>query len=256
MGLKLPDGTILNGAGDLGDTSYWVTTTGGINYPDGLIGIWRWDPTYTLDVIGNIKCTEELVVGNLDETDVLLTLEGDHGFTDTQFKLISWSENNANQGGLDIDASYGGSHTAIQAWRNNYQPWVYDWSDLALQPHGGNVGIGITNPGYTLNVSGDINVSGDYYISGTPIADFVFDEDYSVASIEEHARLMWENKHLPKVSGENDLGNEPYSMSERREQMLEELEIAHIYIERLNATVTTMQDMIEEMRQEINNLKQ
>ena len=111
----------------------------------------------------------------------------------------------------------------------------------------GNLGIGTSIPAYKLDVEGDINVSGAYYNSGTPVADFVFDPGYLIHSIEYHAGSMWENGHLPMVAGEDELGDQPYSMSERREQTLAELEIAHIYIHRLNQTIAELEERILEL---------
>lgn len=260
-GFMLPDGTLIDEAADLGttETVYWASTTGGINYDDGFVGIKRWNPSYTLDVVGDMKLTEELTVGNNEDTDILLQLIGMNTFTDTQFRLMSHSSGGANQGGIDIDAVT--DYTCIQAWRNTVSPWDPDPADLALQPDGGQVGIGTTSPIYELDVVGNINVTGDYYDNGA-LADYVFDEEYDFLSIEEHAQIMWENKHLPNVFGKDDLGDKPYSMSERREQILEELEIAHIYINQLNSTLNTLldtvesqQNTIEQLQQEIGNLK-
>ena len=59
---------------------------------------------------------------------------------------------------------------------------------------------------------------------------------------------MWENKHLPMVAGKDDLGDNLYSMSERREQILEELEIAHIYIEQLYNEIKDLKAEIAELK--------
>ena len=41
-----------------------------------------------------------------------------------------------------------------------------------------------------------------------------FIENYTMLSIEEHAQAMWENKHLPKVVGKDDLGDKPSQSTE------------------------------------------
>ncbi|MBN1782820.1 hypothetical protein JW948_16910 [bacterium] len=103
----------------------------------------------------------------------------------------------------------------------------------------GRVGIGTTNPNGLLEVNGgNIRVTGGSFIDdGTPlnVPDYVFETDYQLESIEEHAAFMWEHKHLPAVASARVIrsSQDGYSMSERREQMLEELEKAHIYIEQL-----------------------
>ena len=38
---------------------------------------------------------------------------------------------------------------------------------MRIEP-AGNVGIGLTNPAYKLDVDGDINITGTYRVNGTP----------------------------------------------------------------------------------------
>ncbi len=68
-------------------------------------------------------------------------------------------------------------------------------------------------------------------------------------TIEEHSDFMWNNKHLPALKSADEIkSGGSYDISERREQMLEELEKAHIYIEQLNNHIKEL-----EKRNEINN---
>lgn len=70
--------------------------------------------------------------------------------------------------------------------------------------------------------------------------DAVFDPElYTVPSIEEHAALMWENKHLPAV-GPTGPGI-PINVTEKMLRMLNELEHAHIYIEQLHTRVAQLE---------------
>ncbi len=96
-----------------------------------------------------------------------------------------------------------------------------------------------------------VDITGSLFINGidntTP--DYVFDPDFELESIEEHAALMWENKHLPALApgqiGED--GKAVIDVANRSQGVLEELEKAHIYIEQLNAAIQHMQTRLGQL---------
>lgn len=74
------------------------------------------------------------------------------------------------------------------------------------------------------------------------IADYVFDDEYNLESIDEHARFMFKNKHLPAL---DSIKTFLRSDSERRrEQIVEELEKAHIYIYELKKEIQELKKKI------------
>ncbi|TMM51300.1 hypothetical protein [Sulfitobacter sabulilitoris] len=90
-----------------------------------------------------------------------------------------------------------------------------------------------------LILSGSLTTGGSGACSSTP-CDAVFDpEVYTVPSIAEHAKEMWQNKHLPAVGP--TLVGDPINMTEKMLRMLNELEHAHIYIEQLHGRVETLE---------------
>ncbi|MBN1779559.1 hypothetical protein JW948_00400 [bacterium] len=116
----------------------------------------------------------------------------------------------------------------------------------------GKVGIGTTSPAGTLDVYGSIYQSG-----GVLHADYVFEEDYELESIEEHAKFMWGNKHLksiPKLKTNED-GQEIVEIGSHRKGIVEELEKAHIYIEQLNKKIEIQQKSIQEQQIQIKTLR-
>jgi hypothetical protein len=95
----------------------------------------------------------------------------------------------------------------------------------------GNVGISTTTP------AGKLDVNGTIYQRGSQLhADYVFEPDYSLESIEEHAEYMWQNKHLKAIPAakKDKTGQEVVEIGSHRKGIVEELEKAHIYIEQLN----------------------
>ena len=116
---------------------------------------------------------------------------------------------------------------------------------------GGNVGIGTTNPAATLDVNGSI-----YQRGGQLHADYVFEEDYKLESIEEHAEYMWREKHLLAVSPvrKDDQGREIVEYGSRMRGILEELEKAHIYIEQLNQRNKGLERKLRDVQQAVAGL--
>jgi hypothetical protein len=87
----------------------------------------------------------------------------------------------------------------------------------------------------SLNGSGNLTISGTLTTGGPTCAtgcDAVFDADYDLPSIQEHAEAMWQKKHLPNVGP--TLPHQPVNLSEQYGRLLNELETAHIYIEQLD----------------------
>ncbi len=105
----------------------------------------------------------------------------------------------------------------------------------------GNVGIGTTSP------SGKLDVNGSIYQRGSSLhADYVFEPDYKLESIEEHADFMWSNKHLKAIpkAKVDEQGLEIVEVGSHRKGIVEELEKAHIYISELNEEMKEYKDSI------------
>jgi hypothetical protein len=81
-----------------------------------------------------------------------------------------------------------------------------------------------------------VDITGNLVVSGTITPDFVFEPDFQLESIEEHANYMWTNKHLAAVGAAvvDENGDHRVNVGNRAQATLEELEKAHIYIQQLN----------------------
>ena len=111
-----------------------------------------------------------------------------------------------------------------------------------------NVGIRTNSPVGALDVNGSI-----YQRGGLLHADYVFEPEYELESVEEHAQFMWKNKHLkaiPKASADKN-GLEIVEVGSHRRGIVEELEKAHIYIEQLNNKIKNMEAQLNELTAQV-----
>lgn len=139
-------------------------------------------------------------------------------------------------------------------------------NSFVIKASTGNIGVGTSSPkekmeikgGNLLMEGGDINLNGGSVIEGAgkiKLADYVFENDYQLETIEKHAEFMWANKHLPALKSAKDLEAEgKINISERREQIVEELEKAHIYIEQLNNEIKTLKNKNEVLEEKYKEL--
>ena len=84
-------------------------------------------------------------------------------------------------------------------------------------------------------------------------SDYVFESDYQLESIAEHAEYMWKHKHLPAVPKvkRDSQGQEVLEIGAHRRGILEELEKAHIFIEKLNKMLKAQQKEIDVLKRQL-----
>lgn len=107
-----------------------------------------------------------------------------------------------------------------------------------------------------LDPDGNLNIKGSVITGGVTCGggcDRVFDADYDLPSIEEHAAEMWDKKHLPNVGP--TIENQPINLSDKTGRMLNELEKAHIYIAHLNTEKNAMRSEIEDLKSRLSELE-
>jgi hypothetical protein len=80
-------------------------------------------------------------------------------------------------------------------------------------------------------------------------ADYVFEPDYQLESIEEHTAFMMQEKHLSAVpkAQRDESGSEIVEYDSLMKGLLEELEKAHLYIARVSEVVKEQQRALSEL---------
>ena len=115
----------------------------------------------------------------------------------------------------------------------------------------GKVGIGTTNPGYKLDVAGDIRATGTVRanevkvtVNGAP--DFVFAPDYRLRPLAEVEQFIAANRHLPEIAPAAEMEQNGVNMGELQMQLLQKVEELTLYM-------IEQQKLIEAMELRIKN---
>jgi hypothetical protein len=121
----------------------------------------------------------------------------------------------------------------------------------------GDVGIGVSNPQYRLDVAGiihansiitDNTIQAREIIVTTTGADFVFAKDYQLRPLSEVKAFIQENQHLPEIPSAQEMQENGVSVSELQIQLLQKIEELTLYI-------IQQEQIIQELRQEVEQLK-
>ncbi|MFZ1530428.1 MAG: hypothetical protein WAT19_16860 [Ferruginibacter sp.] len=92
----------------------------------------------------------------------------------------------------------------------------------------GNVGIGTTNPTYKLSVNGNIRSKEVVVESGW--ADYVFNEEYKLKSLEEVEAFIRANKHLPNIPSAAEIEKNGLQLGDTQKKMMEKIEELTLYV--------------------------
>lgn len=124
-------------------------------HSSGNIGIGTLNPGFKLDVNGTAR-----VVGKLNS--VGLSVGG------LQAATASSSTAVADMGGGDVHTYFGSydGASSYATWLQALRPSDQLTFPMAINPNGGNVGIGTANPAYKLDVNGTARVSGSMLVNG------------------------------------------------------------------------------------------
>ncbi len=187
----------------------------------GNVGIGMTNPTQKLDVAGNV------MVYN----DILALGGGSYGYQADagavrmpNNKNIAW-RNSANSANLYLTAT-----------PTNQFAFV-----------GGNVLIGQTtqvNSAYKLDINGSARAN--EIVVNTNGADFVFEEGYKLASLDEVEKHIKTKKHLPGIASAKEMQENGVGVSELQTKLLQKVEELTLY-------VIELKKQNDEMKKKIGN---
>jgi hypothetical protein len=113
-----------------------------------------------------------------------------------------------------------------------------------------------TMPEFRIDTGGNVTLEGSITTAGGTCGsgcDAVFDPNYDLQTIQEHAEEMFSKKFLPNVGPTEE--NKPINLTDKLGRMLNELEKAHIYIAQLNDEKRALQSRVEAQEARLEKLE-
>lgn len=212
-------------------------TNGNSYFNGGNVGIGTENPQFKFEVNGDIK-----------SNNIILPLQGklsislDDNFT-YQDKAIGhysfgWVSDSWNTGGPTL-------------WQSAYAGIKFFTAGryrMGINTNG-NVGIGTENPQNKLDVNGTIRATEVKVETGW--ADFVFDKDYKLPTLQEVENHINEHKHLPDIPSEAEVKENGVSLGEMQAKLLQKIEELTLYTIELNKTVKEQGELIQELKSKL-----
>ena len=105
----------------------------------------------------------------------------------------------------------------------------------------GNVGIGTTNPTSKLTVAGNIN-SREVKVTVDAGADFVFENNYNLPSLDSVDKYIKENKHLPEIASADEMKKDGINLSQMNIKLLQKIEELTLYSIEQNKKINKLEE--------------
>lgn len=114
--------------------------------------------------------------------------------------------------------------------------------------NGGKVGIGTEHPDKELTVNGMVHTS-EVLVSAVG-ADFVFEDDYKLRTLEEVENYINENKHLPEIASAMEMKQNGVELGDMGTKLLQKIEELTLYAIELKKKNKELSEKIEAMKKE------
>jgi hypothetical protein len=136
-------------------------------------------------------------------------------------------------GNITIGTWLSNSYSPVGGWlgtRSNH-PLMFFTNNGGAQMiirQSGNVGIGTSNPAYKLSVNGTIQSKELIVESGW--ADYVFDKNYKLLTLDEVETFIKQNNHLPNIPSAKEIEEKGLHLGDTQRRMMEKIEELTLYV--------------------------
>ncbi|MCT3907097.1 hypothetical protein HZQ01_16695 [Elizabethkingia anophelis] len=118
----------------------------------------------------------------------------------------------------------------------------------------GNVGIGTTNPQNKLDVNGTVHAK-EVKVDMAGWADFVFEKEYHLPTLDEVEQHIHEKGHLPNIPNTKEVMENGISLGENQKLLLQKIEELTLYSIEQNKLNKEQSELLRQQQQEIQNLR-
>ena len=175
---------------------------------------------------------------------------GSSGFT-TELKDVPFAINSTNKVGSWVDFVIGDNPgkknaTQLQLYYNSGSAGIFQQKSSSLEigiysngtyhtdalviNNNGNIGIGtkVKPVNYKLAVEGKIGAR-EVVVTQVSWADFVFEDDYKLKSLEEVEEFIEKNNHLPEIPSGKEVEKNGISVGEMQAKQMQKIEELTLY---------------------------
>ena len=140
-------------------------------------------------------------------------------------------------------------------WENSSEEKDFpsDFTHIIRFNYDGNVGIGTQNPTHLLTVNG--TVEAEELLLNTVGADFVFEDDYRLRSLNEVEAYIKENKHLPEIPSAEEMEKKGVGTSKIQSKLLQKVEELTLYMIEMKKNQDIQNNKVKMLEEENRILK-
>ncbi|WP_416336202.1 hypothetical protein [Chishuiella changwenlii] len=140
---------------------------------------------------------------------------------------------------------HGGNHISFRTRNGDNGTWNV-WQELATK--NSNIFNG------NQSIEGKLEAK-EIKVTETPTADFVFEEDYNLPTLQTVEKHIKEKKHLPEIASAKEMEKEGVNVGEFQIKLLQKIEELTLYIIEQNKVNEKQSEQLNQLIEEINQLK-